>query len=102
MNEVRHKKTGLKAFVDVIPKEGWARGHAHPSFGMTTAFQNLTLLTSYIYMLHSRKVGVMPKEGWASIFWHDNDKDLNVCFLVTCVILRCMQERGIELYGKMT
>ncbi len=23
--DARHKKTGLKVFVDVIPKEGWAR-----------------------------------------------------------------------------
>ncbi len=34
-------------------------------------------------------VDVIPKEGrWLrpSFFWYDNDKDLNVCFLVTCVI----------------
>ena len=59
-------------------------GVAHPSFGMTPTFQNLTLLTSWIIF---SKVGVMPKEGWVqparpSFFWYD-DKDLKVCFLVT-------------------
>ena len=36
--DARHEKTDLKVFVAVIPKEGWARGHAYPSFGMTPTF----------------------------------------------------------------
>ncbi len=40
-DDSRHGKTDLKVFVVVIPKEG-----AHSSFGMTSTFQNLTLLTS--------------------------------------------------------
>ena len=30
-----HKKTDLKVFVVVVPKEGWVLGCAHPSFDMT-------------------------------------------------------------------
>ena len=31
-------------------------------------------------------VGVIPKEGLAgALFGYDNDKDLKVCFLVTCL-----------------
>ena len=36
-----------------------SRVHAHPSFGMTPTFQNLT------HRLYSQKVGVIPKEEWA-------------------------------------
>ncbi len=32
----------------------------------------------------------MPKEGWAR---HDNDKDVKVCFLMTCVVSLCSQLR---------
>ncbi len=54
-------------------------GRVHPSFGMTPTFQNLTWIW---------KVGVTPKgHSCPSFFCHDNNKDLKVCFLVTCV--RC-------------
>ncbi len=43
--------------------------------------------TNFSAESNSQKVGVVPKEGWArpSFFSYDNDKDLKVCFLVTCV-----------------
>ncbi len=49
------------------------------------------LFRIWVFLLHrsySLKVCGIPKQGWArpSFFWYDNDKDLKVCFLVTCVL----------------
>ncbi len=70
-----HEKTDLKVFVVAIIKEklaGW--GPNNPSLGMTaTSEYNL-----------SRRAPARQ-----SFFGYDNDKDLKVCFLVTCVIWQC-------------
>ncbi len=54
---------------------------------------------SNIHRLYS-VVGVIPKEGapaCQSFFWYDNDKDLNVCFLVTHVTF--VDKGGIDFWA---
>ncbi len=65
-------------------------GRAHPSFGMTPAFQECNLW----YQQNSEKsVSSQKKDGRGhpspSFFWYDNNKDLKVCFLVTRIIYVC-------------
>ncbi len=47
INDARHERTDLKVFIVVHTKRRMGMcGRAHPSFGMTLTFQDLTLLTS--------------------------------------------------------
>ncbi len=72
-----------KRSIDVdVAAEEHDIGRTHPSFGMTPTFQNLSVLTSQIIFSKSR-CHTAPRP---SFFWHYNDKDLNVYFLVTHVI----------------
>ncbi len=61
--DARHKKTDLKVFVVVIPKEGWAHV-AVPILLLAwhRLFENITYDVSRVKFW---KVGVIPKEGWA-------------------------------------
>ena len=69
-----HEKTDLKVFVLVIPTP-------------TTKYYSTAFIDYTMYSV----VNVIPKEGLAgparqSFFGYDNDKDLKVCFLVTCIV----------------
>ncbi len=75
----------FKVFVVVIPKEGWARIF----FWCCTDFSEFASADIIDYILE-KSVLCQKKDGHSharpSYVWHDNDKDLKVCFLVTCVI----------------
>ncbi len=76
--DARHEKTDFKVFVVVIPKEGWA--HVATPILLLVWHQLFRIWVFWLHRSYSLKVG---------IFWYDNDKDLEVCFLVTRVIPRC-------------
>ncbi len=75
MFDACHKKTDLKVFVVVVPKEGWA-----------LLFKNICHMMS-AESNSEKSVSYQKKDarGHArpSFFWYDNDKDLEVNFLVT-------------------
>ncbi len=99
IHDAHHEKTDLKVFVGVF-------GRAHPSFGMTPTFREYDLLSQKTQILKSRchtkrsrgakdsnsktSLSDQKKDGRGlarpSFFWYDTDKDLKVCFLVTCVM----------------
>ncbi len=89
----RHKKTDLKVFVVVIPKErwarplpkeGWARAAAPIPFLYDTNFLEFESF-GFIDHILLKSVSYQKKDGRGhaspSFFWYDNDKDLKVCFL---------------------
>ena len=45
-----HTKRSLMYWVIVIPKEGWARGRAHPSFSMTLTFEIFFLIGFFLFI----------------------------------------------------
>ena len=89
--DARHKKTDLKVFVVVIPKEGWAR-----------PFDSADIKDHILKKL----VSCHKKDGRGharpSFFWHDNDNDLFSVFswhksfgFVACAI-RYISSRDIS------
>ncbi len=104
-NDAHHEKTDLKVFVVVIPKEGWARVAA--PILLLVWHRLFRIWVFWLHRSYSLKVGVIP------FFWYDNDKDLKVCFLVTCVtwvevtllrpsdistLVHCMQEDHASIW----
>ncbi len=78
---MRHEKTDLKVFVVVILNEGWVR----PCFWYDTDFSEFDSVEIIDYILE-KSVSCQKKDGHGHLFFgYDNDKDLKVCFLVTCV-----------------
>ena len=71
---------------------------AHPSFGMTPSFQNLT--ADIINHILEKSVSCQKKDGCGharpSFFSYDNDKDLKVCFLMTRIIYGHLAYAGIN------
>ena len=83
------QKTDLKVFVVVLPKEGWAHVDEHI---LIWVWHRLLKNTIYeVKRVNSKKsVSYQKMDGrghaHASFFGYDNDKDLNVFFLVTHLI----------------
>ncbi len=96
LSDTCHEKTDLKVFVVVIPKEGWAREVAPILLwvwhwlleNMIYEVKRLKF-RNFVATGDKKSVSYQKKDGrghtWPSFFWYDNDKDLKVCFLVTCV-----------------
>ena len=60
------------------------RGRAHPSFGMTPTFREYNRWSQKTQIL-KKSVSYQKNDGRGH-FWYDNDKYLEVCFLVTHII----------------
>ncbi len=75
LNDVRHKKTDLKVFVVVIPKEGWARVAADTDFSELDS-------ADFIDYILEKSVSYQKKDGHGHVrpssFWYNNDNDLKV------------------------
>ncbi len=76
--DTRHEKTDLKAFFVVIPK-------GESFFWYDADFSEFDSADSIDYILE-KSVSYQKKDGRGhacpSFFWHDNNKDLKVCFLM--------------------